>query len=191
VRRTFVLAVAALALLGAGGCNDQDGRELPPPDATTTTTVPAGEEASDGGFRLESPAFTAGGELPARFTCFGDGISPPLAWAGAPPAHSLAIVVFDADAGGFVHWIVTGLDPVVQGFGEGGLPEGAVVGPNDADGGWAPPCPSEGTHRYRFVLLALAEPVEVDPDIDAGDLAALLRASSTDRAGLTSRVAAP
>ena len=65
----------------------------------------------------------------------------------------------DRNAGGFVHWVVTGIDPFVQGVGEGGLPENAVEGPNGAGTvGWIGPCPPAGSgmHTYEFALLALA-----------------------------------
>ena len=34
--------------------------------------------------RLSSTAFAEGGTLPPRFTCDGDGVSPPLAWEDVP-----------------------------------------------------------------------------------------------------------
>jgi phosphatidylethanolamine-binding protein (PEBP) family uncharacterized protein len=48
---------------------------------------------------LTSPAFAAGGEIPARYTCEGADLSPPHAWT-APPygTGSLALVVDDPDA---------------------------------------------------------------------------------------------
>lgn len=36
--------------------------------------------------RLTSTAFIQASTIPARFTCDGDNLSPPLAWSGAPPA---------------------------------------------------------------------------------------------------------
>ncbi|HEX2719041.1 MAG TPA: YbhB/YbcL family Raf kinase inhibitor-like protein, partial [Gemmatimonadaceae bacterium] len=48
---------------------------------------------------LTSPAFDAGGEIPRRFTCDGDDVSPALAWSGAPDGtKSLALIVDDPDA---------------------------------------------------------------------------------------------
>ena len=34
--------------------------------------------------QIHSPAFTDGGEIPAKYTCEGDDVSPPLAWEGIP-----------------------------------------------------------------------------------------------------------
>src|SRR5438067_13879094 len=59
------------------------------------------------GFALTSPEFTEGQAIPRRYACDGDGVSPPLAWSGAPgDAAALALVMDDPDAGGFVHWVV-------------------------------------------------------------------------------------
>ncbi len=80
-------------------------------------------------FMLSSDSFAEGGEIPVRFTCTGDELSPASSWTGTPlDASSLALVVRDRNAGGFVHWVVTGIDPFVQGVGEGGLPENAIEG---------------------------------------------------------------
>ena len=70
-------------------------------------------------FTLSSPAFAAGGEIPARFTCEGQDVSPPLAWPAPPPGtRSLAPIVDDPDAPDprapkmtWVHWVLFNLPP--------------------------------------------------------------------------------
>ena len=93
------LAAAALALVAMAGCGGDS-------DSDETTTPPPVPEA----IRLESPAFQDGGELPTRFTCDGEGVSPPLRWSerSVRGARDLALVVEDPDApgGGFIHWTV-------------------------------------------------------------------------------------
>ena len=50
---------------------------------------------------LTSPAFKSGAAIPARHTCQGADVSPPLAWAGVPPStKSLVLIVDDPDAPG-------------------------------------------------------------------------------------------
>lgn len=115
--------------------------------------------------QIGSPAFEDGGEIPARYTCDGADVSPPLEWRGVPEGTaSLALVVDDPDAPDprapqrtWVHWVVYDLPPTL-----GGLPEGASgddvgrVGVNDwKRAGWGGPCPSIGRHRYVFKLYAL------------------------------------
>jgi phosphatidylethanolamine-binding protein (PEBP) family uncharacterized protein len=116
-------------------------------------------------------------------------VSPDLSWTGTPlDTVELALVARDRDAGGFVHWVVTGIDPFVQGVGEDGIPENAVEGPNGAGTtGWLAPCPpaGTGTHTYEVVLLALTGAVAVPPDATGEEAAALLEASASERAVLT------
>ncbi len=115
-----------------------------------------------------SPAFAPGGAIPARFTCDGDDVSPPLRFTGVPHGtRSLALIVDDPDAPDpaaprmiYVHWILYDLPPTAEGLAEGaargGLPAGTREGLNDWHRtGWGGPCPPIGRHRYFFKLYAL------------------------------------
>jgi phosphatidylethanolamine-binding protein (PEBP) family uncharacterized protein len=58
-------------------------------------------------FELTSPSFEAGAEIPKKFTCDGEDVSPALEWAGAPDdTAALVLIVDDADARDFIHWVV-------------------------------------------------------------------------------------
>jgi Raf kinase inhibitor-like YbhB/YbcL family protein len=183
------LLVAALALLAAASCS-HDGRTLAPPspDQTTTTRPPATVGSADASavFSFGTDAAADGDELPARHTCDGDGVSPELHWSNVPvDATSLAIVVRDRDADGFVHWLVTGIDPSLDGFAEGAVPEGAVEQVNTTGAiGWTPPCPPPGSgrHVYDFVLHVLPTPVDIDPALPADEAARLVEDASTEEA---------
>lgn len=165
--RASTLALAAVAALGLAACSS-DGREMrePGPDQTasivTTTAAPAPTEAVD-----TAPAplvllgsWAPGGLIPSRNTCKGEGLSPSLSWSGVPfGAVEVAIVVTDPDAGGFVHWVLAGIDPEVNALAEGSLPPGVAQARNDAGtSGWFGPCPPEGqSHAYVFTVYALSE----------------------------------
>ncbi len=201
VRRHRLLAIAVASLLAGVtlGCSSSDGRTLPPPDPDqTTTTLSAAviqpPTAPVEVFELRSTAFTDGGALPDRLTCTGVATSPDLSWAGTPPdAVELAIVLRDRDAGGFVHWVVSGIEPFVQGVGEGGIPENAVEGPAGAGAiGWLAPCPPAGSglHTYEVALLALPDVLAIPPEATGEEVAALLEASASQRAILTGTVTA-
>lgn len=117
---------------------------------------------------LSSPAFPSGGQIPARYTCDGDDLSPPLSWSGAPEdTRSFALILDDPDAPDprapkttWVHWVLFNLPPTVhelpEGAGSAGLPEGARMGTNDwKRTGYGGPCPPIGRHRYVHKLYAL------------------------------------
>ena len=106
--------------------------------------------------------------MPARYTCEGDNISPPLAWT-APPSgtKSLVMISDDPDAPDpaapkmtWVHWVLYNLPPVAmtlpEGVADSDLPKGTGIGINDRQyAGYSGPCPPIGTHRYFFKLYAL------------------------------------
>jgi Raf kinase inhibitor-like YbhB/YbcL family protein len=59
--------------------------------------------------KVTSSAFQAGQAIPAKYTCEGADISPPLEWSGVPAAaKSLALICDDPDAPGgtWVHWVL-------------------------------------------------------------------------------------
>lgn len=117
-------------------------------------------------FSLKSKAFKSGDEIPVRYTCQGDNISPPLSWTDIPDGtKSLALIVEDPDAPDpaapertWVHWVLYNIPPSVTELPEGvmQLPEGALEGINDWErNGYGGPCPPIGRHRYFHILYAL------------------------------------
>ncbi len=117
---------------------------------------------------ITSPAFKAHGEIPAKYTCDGEDISPPLNWGGIPPgAKSLALIMDDPDAPDpahpkmtWVHWVLYNIPPDTNGLPEGAgaaeLPAGTREGLNDWHRtGYGGPCPPIGRHRYFEKLYAL------------------------------------
>lgn len=118
--------------------------------------------------KLESSSFRDGEEIPTKFTCEGDDISPALSWSDAPPGtKSFALLVDDPDAPDpaapkmrYVHWILYDMPPDATGLPEGvedkDLPRGTRHGLNDwKRTGYGGPCPPIGRHRYFHTLYAL------------------------------------
>jgi Raf kinase inhibitor-like YbhB/YbcL family protein len=128
-------------------------------------TLPGGAAMA---MSLNSPAFKQGGQIPSKYTCEGDDVSPPLAWDGVPQGtKSLVLIIDDPDAPDpkapqrvWVHWVLYNIPPETKGLPENaskaGLPHGSVVGLSDFEkveyGG---PCPPIGRHRYFHKLYAL------------------------------------
>ena len=110
---------------------------------------------------LTSPVFSNGAVIPARYTCSGADVSPPISWGGVPDgAQSLALTVVDPDAPGkpFMHWLVFNLPASSTGLPEGeGSQEGRLQGRNDfGTNGYRGPCPPPGApHNYHFKVYAL------------------------------------
>ena len=126
------------------------------------------EEVAMTAFTITSTAFAPGGAIPARHTCQGDDVSPPLAWTGLPAGtRSLVLIVDDPDAPDpraprmtWVHWVLYDLPPTATGLPEAATPETLPPGTLPGTNGWkrtgyGGPCPPIGRHRYFHKLYAL------------------------------------
>jgi Raf kinase inhibitor-like YbhB/YbcL family protein len=123
---------------------------------------------------LKSSAFDNGGEIPSRYTCEGEDVSPSLVWTDVPEtARSLVLIIDDPDAPDpkapkmtWVHWVLYNIPPDVTGLPEGVVPSnlspGMMEGLNDWKRiGYGGPCPPIGRHRYFHKLYALDTVLEV------------------------------
>jgi len=189
-----ILAVSLAACASGAGAKPSpegppaspEGSQVGLTPAVVPETLPAAATSSNAGeaFELRSPAFADGGDIPVRFTCDGENLSPPLEWANVPEgAGALMLVVYDPDAGrdlgastdlGFIHWLVMDLPATST-----ALPEGASASPSALLGaaeaandfaaaagssfpggaivrgtGYDGPCPP-ARHTYVFRLMAL------------------------------------
>jgi Raf kinase inhibitor-like YbhB/YbcL family protein len=113
---------------------------------------------------LSSPAFEDDGDIPAKYTCDGDGINPPLKIHNIPDdAETLALIVEDPDAPGgvFDHWLMWNIQPEDL-IDENTIP--GISGTNSAGKtGYHPPCPPKGSHRYYFHVYALDIELDLTP----------------------------
>lgn len=113
---------------------------------------------------LKSQGFRPGEMIPAKYTCDGPDVSPPLSWSDPPAGtKSFALVSDDPDApvGTWVHWVIWNIPASARSLEENlpkkeSLPSGAKQGTTDFRRiGYGGPCPPSGTHRYFFKLYAL------------------------------------
>jgi Raf kinase inhibitor-like YbhB/YbcL family protein len=119
--------------------------------------------------KITSSVFEHQGKIPAKYTCIGEDVSPPLQFEDVPSeAKSLVLIVDDPDApvahsagsgsSTWVHWVVFNMPPTVKGIGENSVPEGGIEGDTSfGKPGYGGPCPPSGEHRYFFKLYALSE----------------------------------
>jgi Raf kinase inhibitor-like YbhB/YbcL family protein len=177
--RRALLALPALGLALAA-CGGGDRVEGPPPSAPDRVT-------------LTSRAFPDGGTIPKRYSCDGDGVSPPLAWKGVPDgARELALLVEDPDAPGgtFVHWVLFKIPADANGLAEGDVPAGARQGENSAGkAAYAGPCPPKGDapHRYVFTLYGLKSGLDLANGAPADDVRAAVAKAALVRGQLVGR----
>jgi hypothetical protein len=125
-------------------------------------------------FRISSPAFENGGEIPKKYTCDGANVNPFLKIESVPPkTKSLALVFDDIDAprGSYVHWILSNIDPIIREIKENSVPEGAAQGTNDfKKRNYGGPCPPRRAHKYVFKIFALDTLLNLNPNFTKKDL---------------------
>ena len=123
---------------------------------------------------LKSSAFEEERRVPARYTCDGQDLSPPLSWSDAPPdTNSFALICSDPDAPmkTWYHWAIFDIPATVDHLDEGVAKGARVDGWRQAvtdfgRAGYGGPCPPKGhgEHHYRFHLLALRVPALAVPE---------------------------
>jgi Raf kinase inhibitor-like YbhB/YbcL family protein len=146
--------------------------------------------------KLFSTAFSDGENIPIKYTCDGENVSPPLEWADVPSGtDSFCLIVDDPDAPSelFVHWVLFNVPAS-----ENGLTEGVgVQGPKSGGGvqgkngfgkiAYGGPCPPSGTHRYYFHLYALNAKLDVSAGAGRQDVDRSMRGHVLEEAQLMGR----
>lgn len=150
-------------------------------------------------FVLETKAFPKGGEIPGKYTCSGEDVSPALSWSGAPQeTKSFALIVEDPDApsGTFTHWIVYDLPATTHQLPENvsktdDLSGGGRQGRNDFRRvGYGGPCPPPGrSHRYFFKLYALNAALNLPAGTSKQDVESAMRGRIIAQAELVGKFA--
>lgn len=141
---------------------------------------------------LTSPAFAHNTQIPARYTCDGEDMSPPLHWRHVPPdAVSLALIMDDPDAprGTWVHWVIYNIPADSSGLPENVPPVASVATAVQGTNSWprlgyGGPCPPSGTHRYFFKLYALDTQLKLPPGATKKDLLQAMAGHVLDEAVL-------
>lgn len=118
--------------------------------------------------KITSSAFNQGSPIPAKYTCDGGDVIPPLKFEEIPQdAKSLALICQDPDSpsGDFVHWIIFNIEPQTSEIKEGEVPAETIQGMNDfGNSNYGGPCPSSGNHRYVFKLYVLDKKLDLTPE---------------------------
>jgi Raf kinase inhibitor-like YbhB/YbcL family protein len=121
---------------------------------------------------IKSSAFENSRLIPAKYTCDGDDVNPPLTIEGVPEGtKSLVLIVDDPDASSGIwnHWVVWNIPPDVYEIEENTVPgtEGTSTSRKHAYSG---PCPPYGTHRYFFKVYALDAKLDLTSNSKKNDV---------------------
>jgi Raf kinase inhibitor-like YbhB/YbcL family protein len=128
---------------------------------------------------LTSSAWTAGGQIPRKYTQPGGEASPPLAWTNAPDnVSTFVLLVHDPDTptgngtDDTLHWLVWNIPASVHELADdasrAGLPQGALQISATAPSYRGPGAAAAGpAHHYTFEIFALDTQLDVPPGTTA------------------------
>lgn len=129
---------------------------------------------------VTSTAFSQNDRIPAKYTCAGEDVSPPLSWTPGPSnTVSYALIMDDPDAPGgtFTHWVIFNIPADVKRLDENvqksPMLENGVVQARTSFGkaGYGGPCPPPGRpHHYRFHLYGLDKVLDLGPGASKQDV---------------------
>lgn len=111
--------------------------------------------------KIISTSFNNNEEIPVKYGCSGENISPQLLWSDFPSeTKSFALICLDPDSpsGNFVHWLIANIPASVTEIEEGKMKiyEADNLVNDFQKEEYGGPCPSTGTHRYVFTIYALS-----------------------------------
>lgn len=113
--------------------------------------------------KIISKAFENNFLIPAKYTCNGENINPPLEFVDVPEeAKSLVLIMDDPDVPAqvredqmWVHWVKFNIPPFTKIIEENSEPEGVAGVGTSNNLKYHGPCPPDRQHRYFFKLYAL------------------------------------
>lgn len=173
----FFLAVAAIVFAGKAtfsqsgpppGGQMPDLKTLlagPPP----ILTIDRPQAKTNGKLQVTSSSFTANGEIPLKYTSYGQSISPELSWSAGPPSTKSYLLIFEDATIGMdrkpnLHWLAFNIAPAITSLPEGlpQMPAGTIVAccvPHDSRDGlpaYVGPHAPSGAPPFHYSLQVFA-----------------------------------
>ncbi len=115
---------------------------------------------------IKSPAFEYGGDIPEKYSCFGERVNPPLVFEGvSSEAKSLVLFVHDIDSeteGGSYNWVVYNIPSWVTSVDSGSIPWSTEGLNSSGKIGYNALCNVGEKHTYNFTLFVLSSTLDLD-----------------------------
>ncbi len=154
--------------------------------------------------QVTSPAIQPNGNIPVKYSDYGDGVSPPLAWSGAPKnAKSIVVLMEDPQAKSplpFVHWLAVlpanvsalpeKVDDTERPASVAGLQHGANSKSTLAYFGPRPP-EGDAPHPYHFQVFALDRTLDLPSGFNRAAVLKAMRGHVLAQGELVGRFSKP
>jgi phosphatidylethanolamine-binding protein (PEBP) family uncharacterized protein len=183
------VALIGVITIFVTSCSTDDGRRMQEPvggPPIVGTTAPASDIDATG-WKLTAP-WEAGGEINIRYTCDGEGISPPLVWGEGPEmTRAYGIVLTPQDDPSTVLWALADIPIQTRNLVEGLGPDGAIVSVNASGAlGYQAPCPDAGiSQQFEITVYAQEFPLESAPNTPASQMRDALQEVALDAVSTT------
>jgi Raf kinase inhibitor-like YbhB/YbcL family protein len=152
--------------------------------------------------KLTTTAFENGKNIPEKYTCNAQDLSPALSWSEVPEdTQSFVLICEDPTAplGDWVHWVVYNIPAnattIEEGLAKNSiLYDGIAQGMNDFGKiGYNGPCPPAGKpHQYAFTLYAVDTRISVSTrSVTKKDITEALRGHVIEEVRITGSYEAP
>lgn len=112
--------------------------------------------------KIKSLVFENNFNIPPKYTCDRENISPPLSFVDVPQsAKSLVLIMDDPDVPASAavkvwdHWVIFNIPPSTKEIKENKNPQGVMGQNTRGQLSYGGPCPPDRQHRYFFKLYAL------------------------------------
>ena len=124
--------------------------------------------------KITSPAFENHAEIPKKYTCYGENISPPLNISNVPDgAQSFVLIMqnLSSPKGRWINWLVWNLEAAHTFIPENSNLEWSTIGLNSyKEYGYSGPCPSNQKHEFQIMVFALKDMLILDKEASIDEL---------------------
>jgi phosphatidylethanolamine-binding protein (PEBP) family uncharacterized protein len=182
--RLATISLVMVASMMMAACSTDDGRQMQAPTSGDVTTIGStpNTQMTQSGWTLTAP-WENGSEMNLRYTCDGEGVSPPLVWTEGPEmTRAYGVVLSVVNDPETILWAMADIPVATRNLVEGVAPEGAISGVNSSGTvGYQAPCPTAGaTQQFELSVYAQEFPLELPANSPAVDIAVALDNDALD-----------
>ena len=124
--------------------------------------------------KITSPAFKNLSELPKKYTCYGENISPHLNISNAPENTKSFVVIMQnlsSPSGRWVNWLLWNVESQHTFIPENSNLEWSTIGLNSyKEYGYSGPCPSNEKHEFQIMIYALSDVLFLDKEASVDEV---------------------
>ena len=124
--------------------------------------------------KITSSAFDNHGEIPRKYTCYGENINPPLNISNVPKETKSFVILMQnlsSPSGRWINWLTWNIEPQNTSIEENANLKWATVGLNShKEYGYSGPCSSNQKHEFQIMVFALKDMLILENEASLDEL---------------------